>query len=202
MLKRQLCFELFRYLIKAGFYTTVVLSTCVILPDTMSFPPVELCCSLSIWFNAEDRGPRVKSEIRKSRMLARALSLQVCRGRSLTWEQLMLHLPVGSQLNMRMDFHFQKEMLFRISFAASYNAWRKFCGLSEPKSVKDFTVVLRNSHLAKDLFKLYGTPDNIEPWLGGISEPSVKDGRLGPLLACLAGQQFKNLRDGDRHLGK
>ncbi|XP_051891922.1 myeloperoxidase-like [Pristis pectinata] len=79
-----------------------------------------------------------------------------------------------------------------------YNAWRKFCGLSEPNSVKDLTVVLRNSRLARDLFKLYGTPDNIEPWLGGVSEPSVRGGRLGPLLACLAGQQFKNLRDGDR----
>ncbi|XP_032902011.1 eosinophil peroxidase-like [Amblyraja radiata] len=79
-----------------------------------------------------------------------------------------------------------------------YNAWRRFCGLAEPKNVKDLTAILRNSRLARDLFKLYGTAENIEPWLGGVSEPSVRGGRLGPLLACLAGQQFKNLRDGDR----
>ncbi|XP_067863990.1 myeloperoxidase-like [Heptranchias perlo] len=79
-----------------------------------------------------------------------------------------------------------------------YNAWRKFCGLFEPKSVRELTAVLRNKRLARNLFFLYRTPDNIEPWLGGVSEPSVKGGRLGPLLACLVGLQFKNLRDGDR----
>uniref|UniRef100_UPI00398E3C45 myeloperoxidase-like n=1 Tax=Pristiophorus japonicus TaxID=55135 RepID=UPI00398E3C45 len=79
-----------------------------------------------------------------------------------------------------------------------YNAWRTFCGLSEPKSVKELRAILRNARLARNLFSLYGTADNIEPWLGGVSEPSVKGGSLGPLLACLVGQQFKNLRDGDR----
>ncbi|XP_038669921.1 myeloperoxidase-like isoform X2 [Scyliorhinus canicula] len=79
-----------------------------------------------------------------------------------------------------------------------YNAWRRFCGLPEPKNVKQLTAVLRNASLARNLIELYGTPDNIEPWLAGVSEPAVNGGKLGPLFACLAGQQFKNLRDGDR----
>ncbi|XP_067865983.1 eosinophil peroxidase-like [Heterodontus francisci] len=79
-----------------------------------------------------------------------------------------------------------------------YNAWRKFCGLSQPKNVIQLAAVLNNLELAKKLLNLYGTPDNIEVWVGGISEPFVEGGKVGPLLACLIGQQFKNLRNGDR----
>ncbi|XP_059511359.1 eosinophil peroxidase-like [Stegostoma tigrinum] len=79
-----------------------------------------------------------------------------------------------------------------------YNAWRRFCGLSAPRSRPQLGRVLRNQTLARELIRLYRTPDNIDVWLGGISEPFVKGGRVGPLFACLIGQQFKNLRDGDR----
>ncbi|XP_043574595.1 eosinophil peroxidase-like isoform X2 [Chiloscyllium plagiosum] len=79
-----------------------------------------------------------------------------------------------------------------------YNAWRRFCGLSAPRNQGQLSKVLCNTALAKKLIDLYGTPENIDVWLGAISEPFVKGGRVGPLLACLIGQQFKNLRDGDR----
>ncbi|XP_078082049.1 myeloperoxidase-like [Mustelus asterias] len=79
-----------------------------------------------------------------------------------------------------------------------YNAWRRFCGLSQLRNVIQLSRVLKNTQLSKELLKLYGTPNNIDVWLGGISEPFVKGGRVGPLFACLIGQQFKNLRDGDR----
>ncbi|XP_067864219.1 eosinophil peroxidase-like isoform X2 [Heptranchias perlo] len=79
-----------------------------------------------------------------------------------------------------------------------YNAWRRFCGLSEPQDIFELSFVLNNMELATNLLNLYGTPDNIDVWVGGISEPFVEGGRVGPLFACLIGQQFKNLRDGDR----
>ncbi|NXJ82484.1 PERM Myeloperoxidase, partial [Trogon melanurus] len=79
-----------------------------------------------------------------------------------------------------------------------YNAWRRFCGLSQPQNVDELTEVLGNSKLAKKFMELYGTPDNIDPWIGAIAEPIVPPGRVGPLLACLIGTQFRNLRDGDR----
>ncbi|XP_038669916.1 myeloperoxidase-like isoform X1 [Scyliorhinus canicula] len=79
-----------------------------------------------------------------------------------------------------------------------YNAWRRFCRLSESQNLLDLSLVLNNMDLATDLLDLYGTPENIDVWVGGISEPFVKGGRVGPLFACLIGQQFKNLRDGDR----
>uniref|UniRef100_A0A8C9K6H6 Myeloperoxidase n=1 Tax=Panthera tigris altaica TaxID=74533 RepID=A0A8C9K6H6_PANTA len=55
-----------------------------------------------------------------------------------------------------------------------------------------------NLGLAEKLMQQYGTPDNIDMWLGGVAEPLEPNGRVGPLLACLIGTQFRKLRDGDR----
>ncbi|CAJ1070481.1 eosinophil peroxidase-like [Xyrichtys novacula] len=79
-----------------------------------------------------------------------------------------------------------------------YNAWRKFCGLSTPRNQAELAQVLNNSDLAARLLRLYGTPDNIDTWLGGVAEPFVRGGRVGPLFACLIAQQFKKIRQGDR----
>uniref|UniRef100_A0A7N4NNA2 Myeloperoxidase n=1 Tax=Sarcophilus harrisii TaxID=9305 RepID=A0A7N4NNA2_SARHA len=79
-----------------------------------------------------------------------------------------------------------------------YNAWRRFCGLPQPKTEGELTTVLKNAVLAKKLMTQYGTPDNIDIWMGGVAEPLEPSGRVGPLLACLIGTQFKKLRDGDR----
>ncbi|KAL4646632.1 myeloperoxidase-like isoform X2 [Arapaima gigas] len=79
-----------------------------------------------------------------------------------------------------------------------YNAWRKFCGLTQPKTLQELATVMQNKQLAQKLIKLYGTPNNIDVWLGGVAEPFVKGGRVGPLFACLITKQFKNIRQGDR----
>ncbi|KAG6927636.1 myeloperoxidase, partial [Chelydra serpentina] len=79
-----------------------------------------------------------------------------------------------------------------------YNAWRQFCGLSQPRNVAELSQVLRNHELAKKFMDLYGTPNNIDIWIGALAEPFVPNGRVGPLLACIIGSQFRKLRDGDR----
>ncbi|XP_028628302.1 lactoperoxidase isoform X1 [Grammomys surdaster] len=79
-----------------------------------------------------------------------------------------------------------------------YNSWRAFCGLSQPKTLEELSAVMENEVLAKKLLDLYGTPSNIDIWLGAIAEPLVHGGRVGPLLTCLLGQQFQRIRDGDR----
>ncbi|NXD81650.1 PERM Myeloperoxidase, partial [Halcyon senegalensis] len=79
-----------------------------------------------------------------------------------------------------------------------YNAWRRFCGLSQPQNTEELSEVLGNSELAKKFMELYGTPKNIDLWIGAVAEPVVPQGRVGPLLACIIGTQFRNLRDGDR----
>lgn len=62
----------------------------------------------------------------------------------------------------------------------------------------ELSEVLGNTELTKKLMDLYGTPDNIDLWIGAIAEPLIPRGRVGPLLACIIGTQFRNLRDGDR----
>uniref|UniRef100_A0A3B3HS98 Myeloid-specific peroxidase n=1 Tax=Oryzias latipes TaxID=8090 RepID=A0A3B3HS98_ORYLA len=79
-----------------------------------------------------------------------------------------------------------------------YNAWRRFCGLSQPQNQAQLAQVLGNNDLARRLLELYGTPDNIDIWLGGVAEPFVRGGRVGPLFACLIATQFQRIRQGDR----
>ncbi|CAJ1068228.1 eosinophil peroxidase-like [Xyrichtys novacula] len=79
-----------------------------------------------------------------------------------------------------------------------YNKWRKFCGLSEPKNRRQLRKVLENRQLARSLLDLYGTPKNIDVWVGGVAEPFVPGGRVGPLFACLIATQFQRIRQGDR----
>ncbi|XP_074779347.1 myeloperoxidase [Athene noctua] len=79
-----------------------------------------------------------------------------------------------------------------------YNSWRQFCGLSQPSGLETLAQVLRNRGLAKKFIQLYGTPKNIDLWIGALAEPFVDGGRVGPLMACLIGTQFRNVRDGDR----
>ncbi|XP_031164659.1 eosinophil peroxidase-like [Sander lucioperca] len=79
-----------------------------------------------------------------------------------------------------------------------YNKWRGFCGLSQPRNQAELANVLNNPNLAKKLLDLYRTPDNIDVWLGGVAEPFVPGGRVGPLFACLISTQFQRVRQGDR----
>ncbi|XP_035252326.1 eosinophil peroxidase [Anguilla anguilla] len=79
-----------------------------------------------------------------------------------------------------------------------YSAWRQLCNLSVPVTGPDLAQTLGNRSLAQKLLGLYGTPRNIDLWVGAISEPPLPGGRVGPLLACLMAKQFRALRDGDR----
>lgn len=85
-------------------------------------------------------------------------------------------------------------------FTLGYNSWRRFCDLSQPQTLAELGAVLKNKMLAKKLLNLYGTPDNIDIWIGGTVEPLVEGGRVGSLLACIMGKQFQQIRDGDRQV--
>ncbi|XP_078113281.1 eosinophil peroxidase [Sander vitreus] len=79
-----------------------------------------------------------------------------------------------------------------------YGSWRKSCSLSVPNTTSELAEILSNFTLAHKFQLLYGTPHNIDVWVGAISEPALPGGRVGPLLSCLLAKQFRALRDGDR----
>ena len=46
--------------------------------------------------------------------------------------------------------------------------------------------------------QLYDTPEDIELYPGGLSEEPTEPGKLGPTFSCIIGEQFRNLKFGDR----
>lgn len=78
-----------------------------------------------------------------------------------------------------------------------YNTFRKACGLTPLKSLNDLEHVML-PHKAAKLVHLYKHPDDIDLFVGGILERHLPGGSLGPTFACILGEQFKNLRFGDR----
>ena len=79
----------------------------------------------------------------------------------------------------------------------SYNAYRKRCGLApltswnERPSEQDEQIWLK-------LKRVYRKVDDIDLYLGGVSERNVKGGSVGPVFACIIGEQFRRLKYGDR----
>ncbi|XP_032290596.1 peroxidasin [Drosophila virilis] len=79
-----------------------------------------------------------------------------------------------------------------------YNVYRKFCNLTVAADFEDLAGEITNADIRQKLRELYGHPDNIDVWLGGILEDQVEGGKVGPLFQCLLVEQFRRLRDGDR----
>lgn len=79
-----------------------------------------------------------------------------------------------------------------------YNAWRAFCNMTVARSFDDIRGEIQSSEVREKLEKLYGHPDNIDVFVGGILEDQAPGAKIGPLFRCLLIDQFKRLRDGDR----
>nr|XP_033336316.1 uncharacterized protein LOC117226264 [Megalopta genalis] len=78
-----------------------------------------------------------------------------------------------------------------------YVQWREPCGLSSIKSFEDLQRAMPPEAAAK--FRLvYKFVEDIDLFTAGLAEKSVSGGLVGPTLACIIGQQFSNLRKGDR----
>ncbi|WP_425410429.1 peroxidase family protein [Hyphococcus sp.] len=79
----------------------------------------------------------------------------------------------------------------------SYNDMRESLGLGR---VSDFDEITSDPAVQQKLYEAYGDVDDIDLWVGGISEdPMERDGsQLGPLLREICILQFTMLRDYDR----
>ncbi|XP_075162195.1 peroxidasin [Haematobia irritans] len=79
-----------------------------------------------------------------------------------------------------------------------YNVYRKLCNLTEAQTFDDLAKEISDKDVRDKLKELYGHPDNIDVWVGGVLEDQVEGGKVGPLFQCLLVEQFRRLRDGDR----
>ena len=79
-----------------------------------------------------------------------------------------------------------------------YNAFREYCGLARADTFADLSGEISDPLALSRLEEVYGHPDNIDLWVGGMVEDMAPGARVGPTFQCLVAHQFKYLRDGDR----
>ncbi len=77
----------------------------------------------------------------------------------------------------------------------SYNETRRQLGMTMHSSFAEVTPDLA---LQASLASVYTSVDDIDLWVGGLSEPRVGASALGELFHHIVKDQFERLRDGDR----
>ncbi|XP_065580861.1 peroxidase-like isoform X1 [Artemia franciscana] len=78
-----------------------------------------------------------------------------------------------------------------------YNAYRQVCGLRKARRFEDLTDVM-NSDVVARLKSMYSSVEDIDLYVGGLSERQVPGGMVGPTFTCLIADQFARLKEGDR----
>ncbi|KAK5973493.1 hypothetical protein GCK32_003995, partial [Trichostrongylus colubriformis] len=79
-----------------------------------------------------------------------------------------------------------------------YTEYRRFCNLSVPRTWDDLAADIPDASVRAKMRSIYGDPANVDLWVGGIVEQRLPDALMGPTFACIIGDQFRRLRDGDR----
>ncbi|MDJ0554508.1 MAG: peroxidase family protein [Microcoleaceae cyanobacterium MO_207.B10] len=77
----------------------------------------------------------------------------------------------------------------------NYNQVRAVLGLP---TVNDFGDISSDPEVVANLEELYGDVDNIDLWVGMLSEDNLTDASIGELNEAILEDQFERLRDGDR----
>ena len=83
----------------------------------------------------------------------------------------------------------------------SYAQLRSYCGLQPlPTSFDNEDQIPPEISLEtwRRLSTVYEFPEDIELFPGGLNEISEESGKLGPTFSCIIGEQFRNLKFGDR----
>ena len=83
----------------------------------------------------------------------------------------------------------------------SYNDARRGFGLAPATSfltTDSEQGITSNAEIAERFAAIYESVEDVDFWIGGISEDSVNGGLVGELFSVVLTEQFTNLRDGDR----
>ena len=83
----------------------------------------------------------------------------------------------------------------------SYNDARRGLGLAPATSfltTDSEQGITSNPEIAERLSSVYDSVEDVDFWVGGISEDAVNGGLVGELFSVVLTEQFENLRSGDR----
>ena len=80
-----------------------------------------------------------------------------------------------------------------------YNAFRKYCGLTDAKSFSNTFKEIKNKENRRLLAKLYNDDPNLaDLWVAGLAEVPANGGMVGATFRCIIREQMRRTRDGDR----
>lgn len=79
-----------------------------------------------------------------------------------------------------------------------YTKYRQLCGLSRVDSFADLVGVFSDPDTVHKLEQLYNNVEDIDLFIGGTSERPLAGAVVGPTFACILGEQFRRLKQGDR----
>jgi len=77
-----------------------------------------------------------------------------------------------------------------------YNKYRKYCGLKYAYSFKDFDNIPVDVRYRIE--SIYDHPDDVDLFVGAMSEYPTEDGVVGETVACILAQGFRDWKHGDR----
>ena len=112
-------------------------------------------------------------------------------------EEVTNHLFQGKNKNFGMDLVALNIQRGRDHGLPGYNAFRELCGL---KRVAEFSYLkdLIPEMIVERLELIYDHVDDVDLFIGGVSETPAPGGLLGPTFRCIVGDQFARLQHGDR----
>ncbi|XP_068205835.1 lactoperoxidase-like isoform X2 [Palaemon carinicauda] len=77
-----------------------------------------------------------------------------------------------------------------------YAQWKELCG-GEVSNFSDLLSVM-DEHIVDTLQEVYSALEDVDLFIGGISENPFLDGLLGPTFSCIIADQFLRIKKGDR----
>ena len=112
-------------------------------------------------------------------------------------DQLTNHLFQAKNHSFGMDLVALNIQRGRDHGLPGYNAFRELCGLKRVENFDYFSDYIPEKIVER--FKLiFEHVDDVDFFIGGISEVPVHGALLGPTFQCIIGDQFKRLQHGDR----
>ena len=112
-------------------------------------------------------------------------------------EQVTNHLFQAKDKSFGMDLVALNLQRGRDHGIPGYNAFRELCGLKKAENFDRLADSIPK-RIIERLKILYKDVDDVDLFIGGISETAVPGALLGPTFQCIIGDQFKRLQQGDR----
>ena len=112
-------------------------------------------------------------------------------------DQLTNHLFQGSNKSFGMDLAALNIQRGRDHGLPGYNSFRELCGLGRVPHF-DYMVDYIPYEIVERLKMIYEDVDDVDLFIGGISESNTVGSLLGPTFQCIVGDQFARLNHGDR----